>query len=310
MSTVGKHLLSGALSGFTATVILQPFDLLKTRIQQTEGSVKSRNSTISTVRTAQTIVLTNGVRGLWRGTSASLIRNVPGLAMYMTGLTYVRSMMARSPYFAKVKSSQSSATKHSSVLPTLTNQGNLIAGAATRVSIGFLLNPLSVVKARYESNMYSYTSLTSALMSIMRSGPSDLFKGFSATAIRDAPYSGLFILFYENIKREASSFVSPTSSTLSTVVHSFSAASAGAIATMATHPFDVIKTKIQVRKEDRYQGFLQTTRTIWQQRGFTGFFDGASLRLSRKVASSAISWAVYEGSLIFMRTQSIKSSSI
>jgi len=72
---------------------------------------------------------------------------------------------------------------------------------------------------------------------------------------------------------------------------------------MATHPFDVIKTKIQVRKEVQYQSFFQTTRTIWQQRGFTGFFDGASLRLSRKVASSAIFWAVYEGSLIFMRTK-------
>lgn len=68
---------------------------------------------------------------------------------------------------------------------------------------------------------------------------------------------------------------------LSAGVHSFSAASAGAIATMATHPFDVIKvrqfvqctqihaqflvkTKIQVRNEARYGGFLQTTRTIWQ----------------------------------------------
>jgi len=35
-----------------------------------------------------------------------------------------------------------------------------------------------------------------------------------------------------------------------------------------------------------------------QQRGISGFFDGASLRLSRKVASSAIGWAVYEGLLI------------
>jgi len=232
-----------------------------------------------------------------------LLRNVPGLALYMTGLNYVRAMMAKSPYFAQVKSSQSSTTKHSSILPTLTNQGNLIAGAATRVSIGFALNPLSILKARYESTMYSYTSLTSALISILRSGPSEFFRGCFATAVRDAPYSGLFILLYENIKREISFLVPPTSSSLSTTIHGFSAASAGAIATMATHPFDVIKTKIQVRKEVQYQSFFQTTRTIWQQRGFTGFFDGASLRLSRKVASSAIFWAVYEGSLIFMRTK-------
>lgn len=40
-----------------------------------------------------------------------------------------------------------------------------------------------------------------------------------------------------------------------------------------------------------------------QQRGLLGFFDGASLRLSRKVLSSAIGWAVYESVLLFMKSQ-------
>lgn len=84
------------------------------------------------------------------------------------------------------------------------------------------------------------------------------------------------------------------------VIHSFSAAVAGALATMATHPFDVIKTKVQVRKEEHYHSFFATVGIIWKQRGFSGFFDGASLRLSRKVASSAIGWAVYEGLLMLI----------
>jgi solute carrier family 25 protein 38 len=85
-------------------------------------------------------------------------------------------------------------------------------------------------------------------------------------------------------------------------IHSFSAASAGAIATMATHPFDVIKTKMQVRSEDRYRGFTTTVMRIFKQRGAAGFFDGASLRMSRKILSSAIGWAVFEGMLLFMQT--------
>lgn len=82
------------------------------------------------------------------------------------------------------------------------------------------------------------------------------------------------------------------------------------------------KTKMQVRREERYQGVVQTVRTVWQvcerlyvifmglmhlfpvkQRGMAGFFDGATLRLSRKVFSSAIGWAVYEGMLIFMKAR-------
>lgn len=43
-----------------------------------------------------------------------------------------------------------------------------------------------------------------------------------------------------------------------------------------------------------------------QQRGVAGYFDGASLRMSRKVLSSAIGWAVYEGLLMFIRTSQLK----
>ncbi|KAH0586977.1 Solute carrier family 25 member 38 like protein [Termitomyces sp. J132] len=303
MSNVGQQMLSGALSGFATTVCLQPFDLVKTRMQQGDGKIQlKRNELI--LSTTRNVITERGLAGLWRGTAASLIRNVPGVALYMTSVTQLRSIMATSPYFAAVRVHTGNG-KNSSVLPTITNTGNLLAGATMRVGVGFLLNPFSVVKAQFESNMYAYQSVTGALISITRQGPSELLRGFLASALRDAPYAGLFIVFYEGIKRETYSIFPTTSSGHAAVIHSSSAASAGAIATLATHPFDVIKTKIQVRSEDRYHGFWRTVRTIWQQRGITGYFDGASLRLSRKVLSSAIGWAVYEGYLMFVRTRMI-----
>ncbi|TFY79380.1 hypothetical protein EWM64_g4629 [Hericium alpestre] len=218
----------------------------------------------------------------------------------MTGLNQVRTALATSPYFAAVRQNASS---QGSVLPKLTTQGNLLAGAATRVAVGFVLNPVSVLKARYESNIYAYDSLASSFASIVRSGPSGLFRGFVASSMRDAPYAGLFIVCYEGIKREASSALPPSSQASSAMIHSGSAATAGAIATLATHPFDVIKTKMQIYTGGRYQGLAGTIRTVWKQRGTAGFFDGASLRLSRKIFSSAIGWAVYESALLFIHTQ-------
>jgi solute carrier family 25 protein 38 len=137
----------------------------------------------------------------------------------------------------------------------------------------------------------------------MRAGPSELFKGFWASSLRDAPYAGLFVVFYEGIKREANYLLPSHSASSSAAVHSVSAAAAGGIATLITHPFDVIKTKIQVRREDQYRGLLTTTKSIWAQRGLMGFLDGASLRLSRKVLSSAIGWVVYEGLLMVQNRQ-------
>lgn len=86
---------------------------------------------------------------------------------------------------------------------------------------------------------------------------------------------------------------------------------------------------MQVRREAKYQGVLATIGVIWQvcfvsllehlhmlvthavqfqQRGTMGFFDGASLRMTRKVFSSAIGWAVYEGVLLALRTSASNST--
>lgn len=50
--------------------------------------------------------------------------------------------------------------------------------------------------------MYAYESLTGAFRSISRQGPSEFFRGVLASSLRDAPYAGLFVVFYEAIKRE------------------------------------------------------------------------------------------------------------
>ncbi|KAH9039316.1 solute carrier family 25 member 38 [Lactarius pseudohatsudake] len=309
MSDVGKHLFSGALSGLTSSLFLQPFDLIKTRLQQGDATLGA-NQRGAIRSTARAIVSSssNGVLGLWRGTSATLIRNVPGIALYMTGLNQARGFMAVSPIFAAVR--KRDPERHSSVLPVLTNSGNLLAGATTRVAVGFVLNPLSVLKARYESNLHAYSSLISSARSITRAGPSELFRGFLASSLRDAPYAGLFLVFYEGVKHEAASILPPSSPLTSAMLHSCSAAAAGTVATLATHPFDVIKTRMQVRTEQKYHGLTRTVLAVWNERGIYSFFDGASLRLSRKILSSAIGWAVYESLLVFARTRDVQKSGL
>lgn len=82
-------------------------------------------------------------------------RNVPGVALYMTSLTQLRTIMARSPYFALANKDPFAQGGHSSVLPKLSLHGNLISGATARVGVGFLLNPVTVLKARFEVSTIS-----------------------------------------------------------------------------------------------------------------------------------------------------------
>lgn len=131
----------------------------------TSNSLSRRSNTRTLLQTTKSILRQDGLSGLWRGTAPSLTRcvllllpryqssligsNVPGVALYMSSLTQLRYWMAtRLPYFRAAQQADLSAS--GSVLPKLNSQGNLVAGAVARVSVGFLLNPLSVLKARYE----------------------------------------------------------------------------------------------------------------------------------------------------------------
>ncbi|KAF8574298.1 hypothetical protein K439DRAFT_1624436 [Ramaria rubella] len=67
-----------------------------------------------------------------------------GVALYILTLHQACVTTAKTTYFSK--SSQHPGSS-SSVLPSLSIQGNLIAGAFTCTVVGMMLNPLAVLKA-------------------------------------------------------------------------------------------------------------------------------------------------------------------
>lgn len=198
--------------------------------------------------------------------------------------------------------------QHSSSLVKLSNTGNLLAGAVARTFAGMLLMPLTVIKVRYESNLYSYGSIAAAGKDIFaREGARGFFSGFGATAMRDAPYAGLYVLFYEQSKKRlsawhgesnanaASSSATTAAMGLSTSagINFSSGAIAGAACSMISNPFDAVKTRIQLQP-GVYRNTFHAAHRMVTQEGFRSLLDGLALRMSRKAVSSALAWTVYE----------------
>ncbi|RGB33135.1 mitochondrial carrier domain-containing protein [Rhizophagus diaphanus] len=282
------HLASGAVSGLTSCVLLQPFDLVKTRIQQQRqhhknDGRKSLNSTV--LRTVKDIIEKDNISGLWKGTVPTILRNVPGSALYFFTLSEIRNIFS----LRHQRNISQNSTKSS--LPVLSNRDNLISGMVARGSIGFITMPITIIKVRYESNLYNYKSIWGAFTSILRhEGIKGLFYGYGATVIRDAPYAGLYLLFYERWKL----LMSANSFTIaSPIIHMTSAIIAGLSATTITHPFDMLKTRVQLKPQN-YPNIWLGALKIFKEEGFLRFFDGLSLRLGRKTTQAAINWTIYE----------------
>ncbi|CEP14031.1 hypothetical protein [Parasitella parasitica] len=267
------HLTGGALSGMVACTALQPLDLIKTRLQQQRQDhlaflkeAKSKGLKTSPHKsniysTIKDIIYSNGYSGLWRGTVPTIMRS------------------------------------GANGLPTAEHQRweNLFSGSAARGAVGYVMMPITVVKVRYESNFYNYTSLSQAFKSIIQTdGIRGLFAGYGATFIRDAPFAGIYLFFYEGCKTWANDYVvSHNVPVANALVNMGSGVAAGVAATCTTQPFDMLKTRMQL-KPAMYKNLIQSAKKVYLEEGLMGFFDGISVRLIRKPLNSAISWTIYE----------------
>ncbi|RYO85671.1 hypothetical protein DL766_002901 [Monosporascus sp. MC13-8B] len=294
------HFVAGLGAGIFGAVLLQPLDLVKTRVQQS-GS----HSITSAIRDISRSP--NVLTAFWRGTVPSALRTGFGSAIYFTSLNTIRQHAATlSQAAASVAAPTSDGARHSSSLPKLSNTANLAAGAAARAFAGFILMPLTVIKVRYESNLYSYRSITGAARDIYKTERiPGFFAGFGATAARDAPYAGLYVLTYEQFKKRLSSLYNHTfvlsaaehkagmTGSLSATINFASGALAGATCSFISNPFDAVKTRIQLQPHS-YRNMAQASRRMIVEEGVRSLYDGLVLRMTRKALSSALAWMLYE----------------
>jgi len=140
-----------------------------------------------------------------------------------------------------------------------------------------------------------------------RDGVRGFFSGFGATAFRDAPYAGMYVVFYEALKSYLVTLVAipdraregrekrqlSLTAPVANAVNFSSGLLAGAACSAVSNPFDVVKTRIQLEPR-KYGNMARAWRTIIVEDGFRSLWNGLALRMSRKALSSALAWTVYE----------------
>ncbi|XP_047596013.1 mitochondrial glycine transporter isoform X3 [Lutra lutra] len=175
-----KAFLCGSISGTCSTLLFQPLDLLKTRLQTLQPSDHG-SGRVGMLALLLKVVRTESILGLWKGMSPSIVRCVPGIGIYFGTLYSLKQYFLRGHPPTALES--------------------VILGVGSRSVAGLCMSPITVVKTRYESGKYGYESIYTALRSIYRTeGHRGLFSGLTATLLRDAPFSGIYLMFYNQTK--------------------------------------------------------------------------------------------------------------
>ncbi|CAO3680859.1 unnamed protein product [Rhizopus microsporus] len=184
-----KSFLSGGFGGMAAVLVGQPFDLVKVRLQTSEGVYKN------TFDCFKQIIKKDGVLGLYRGMSAPLASITPIFAVSFWSYDLGKKIC----YAAR--SDKSSTDTH------LTLAETTFAGAFSAFPTTLFMAPSERVKVLMQIQGQGGEAKYKGPVDVVRQlykegGIRSIFRGTGATLLRDSPGSAAYFVAYELVKKQ------------------------------------------------------------------------------------------------------------
>ncbi|XP_076620750.1 solute carrier family 25 member 32 [Colletes latitarsis] len=281
-----EHFVAGISGGVTATLILHPLDLIKTRFAVNDGHTHSGPQYKGLRSAVMQIIRTEGVQGLYKG----VIPNVLGSGgawgcyffFYNTIKGWIQGGNSRKP---------------------LGPSWHMFAAADAGILTLLMTNPLWVVKTRlclqykddkHVPERFRYKGTVDAIRKIYRTeGIHGLYRGF-IPGMFGVSHGAIQFMVYEELKNWYNGYLnSPIDNKLNICEYIVFAAISKLIAAATTYPYQVVRARLQDHHHN-YAGSRECVRTIWRYEGWLGFYKGLSANLTRVVPATVITFVVYE----------------
>ena len=281
--------INGGLAGMTATVVIQPVDMIKVRLQLAgEGVREGPRPTAFGV--ARNIVASGKVLDLYTGLSAGLLRQ----AVYTTSrLGFFDTFMVT------LKKQAESANRGVSF------GERAVAGLAAGGIAAMIGNPADLALVRMQSDglkppeaRSNYRSVVDALFRIPKAeGLGALWAGALPTVVRAMALNLGQLAFFSESKAQLQKNAPQLSSRSQTFAAS---AIAGFFASFLSLPFDFIKTRLQKQQKDPltgklpYRGLIDCATKVVREEGWLRFYRGFGTYYVRIAPHALVSptWAV------------------
>lgn len=278
---------AGAAAGVIAATFVCPLDVIKTRLQ-VHGlpKVASANAKGSVIVTSfGQIFHKEGMRGMYRGLSPTILALLPNWAVYFA-------------VYEQLKSRLSAAGGNHQ----LSVGANMIAASGAGAATIIVTNPLWVVKTRFQTqgmrtNVIPYKSTVSALRRIAdKEGIRGLYSGL-VPALAGISHVAIQFPMYEKIK----SYLADNDAAAVDKLNASDVAVASSVskifASTLTYPHEVVRSRLQEQghhSEKRYSGVIDCTRKVFLEEGIAGFYRGCATNLLRTTPAAVITFTSFE----------------
>lgn len=250
------------------------------------------------------ITRNEGLSAMWRGTGPALAMSVPGQIIYMVGYDWGRQALFRhAPTWAFSNEPSSTGLPSKRLKSWYSTCVPLVSGVVSRSIVVAVISPIELIRTRSQAS----TSSTSLLSIVRGVNWSNAWTGLAPTLWRDVPFSGLYWVGYETIKRSLTGGAGMgerrqgTNARSEFAVAFVSGAGSGMIAATLTNPFDVVKTRRQANSPTTTtdggptKGTIRMLKEIARNEGWRGLMMGLTPRLAKIGPACAIMISAYEG---------------
>lgn len=191
-----------------------------------------------------------------------------------------------------------------------------LAGAVAR----FVVGPLDVIKIRFQiqlepiaqgvAHKSKYTSLRQAILTIIKEeGIQGLWRGTVPGQLLTIPYTAVQFVTLQHCKRLASQHGLDSKPSISYI----NGALAGAAGTIASYPFDLLRTTLAAQGQPKvYLGMADAATRIYADHGVRGLYRGIGVTLLEIMPYAALQFGLYDTLNTMadtLRVQSYESSS-
>ncbi|KAI8805107.1 mitochondrial carrier domain-containing protein [Cladochytrium replicatum] len=265
-----KELLAGTLGGFAQVIVGHPFDTIKVRMQ-THSDFKGPIDCLK-----KTIAL-EGPSALYKGVTSPL-----------TGVGFCNAILF------SVNGNIRRALAGPSGDPQKLSIGQYtLGGALTGGVIAFVACPIELLKVKLQTQ-YSNSGgglIKVAVNTVRTNGFSGLYRGITATVLRDIPSFAAYFGTYEYLKnvlsRNSTHELQPTDLLLA-------GGTSGIACWIPCYMQDVVKSRIQSDVAIRSISTLEYAKEVYQSLGFSGFFRGFAPTMLRAFPANAATFVAYE----------------
>ncbi|KAE9001194.1 hypothetical protein PR003_g18032 [Phytophthora rubi] len=234
----------------------------------------------STLFTMARIVRLEGPLALYAGLPPTLLTAIPSTAVYFTS------------YELLLKRLKAAFPEQNHGLLAMAS-GSMARAASTTI-----FSPFELIRVQMQAVANAHPFAT-YVRQVWQGGARQLFTGLGATLARDIPFSAFYWFGIETSKEYLTERVPIADAQRRRISVAFvSGVLAGVLATVVTHPFDVIKTRSQlvVYSKDMAPApsIRQLLRHMWETEGARGMTAGLVPRVVKVAPACAIMISSYE----------------